>query len=451
MRRRGCRAAYLRAEMRSSRPAFVICGLALVLCLCAGFVGSFQTRAATAFPAGLDRIDRAQLYDAVVETIENKFYDPSRLKQLDWSSRVKAIRPSVLAAATTEDAVHQVNSLLAELKTSHTVLLTPDDYDYYVLLDIVGTGLPDFTTRLFWGMGPNYPGIGAFTRLVDGRHFVDGVLEGSPAERAGLLYGDEILSVDGQPYSPVAAFRAKVGTTVDLEIRRRAEGAPQHQEISVVSIRPTIAFSNATEASARVIERDDHRIGYIHIWASHEANSFNSALARLSLKASKPPDLLVVDMRGRVGGSAGVARAFLETMDAGTKSYFGEWKTFDRSDRHASFAAPENHAFRGRSALLINEHTRSAAEIMAFGYKRGSFGPVIGTPSAGAVMGGALYVMPGDLLLYVAVAGMTFDNQPLEGIGVAPDYRVERPLAYAAGVDPVLDAAADILVKRTQK
>ena len=49
------------------------------------------------------------------------------------------------------------------------------------------------------------------------------MLEGSPAERAGLRCGDEIVAVDGAPYSPIAAFRGKMGATVELTIRRLAE------------------------------------------------------------------------------------------------------------------------------------------------------------------------------------------------------------------------------------
>jgi carboxyl-terminal processing protease len=52
--------------------------------------------------------------------------------------------------------------------------------------------------------------------------------------------------------------------------------------------------------------------------------------------------------------------------------------------------------------------------------------------------------MPADLILYVAVQGLEFDGGPLEGVGVTPDHRVERPLPYAAGADPVLDAAAEL-------
>lgn len=48
-----------------------------------------------------------------------------------------------------------------------------------------------------------------------------------------------------------------------------------------------------------------------------------------------------------------------------------------------------------------------------------------------------------------STSGIEFEGgQRLEGAGVTPDHHVERPLPYAAGADPVLDAAIDVLVKQ---
>jgi len=397
-------------------------------------------------------VDVAKLYDTVVETIDQRFYDEGILKKLDWRARAQALRPSVVSAATAQDAARQINELLSELKTSHTGLFTPDDYEYYILLDVVGLGpeVAGLMSRRFWGTGPYYPGIGAFTRRVEGRHFVDGILEGSPADRAGLKYGDEILSVDGASYTPIAAFVGKVDTTVRLEIRRAADAKQESLSVEVIPIRPTKAFSDATLASARVIERDGAQIGYIHVWALSEQNSFRSAVGGFDLnRTPKRLDSLIVDMRGRVGGNIAVASQNLQTLGQ-EDPYWGRWQTFGRTrPGQLQLSVAQNPTFRGRSALLINHHTRSAAEIMAYGFKRSAFGPVIGTPSAGAVVSGALVPMPGDLLLYVAVTGHKFDGgQRLEGTGVIPDHRVERPLPYAGGADPVLDAAVELLAKR---
>jgi C-terminal processing protease CtpA/Prc len=192
-----------------------------------------RTPALTAGSSWTDQgVDFAKLFDAVVDTVEEKFLDAALLRQIDWQSRAKAARPSVLSAASPDDAVRQINALLSELKTSHTWLFTPDDYDYYAILDVVGATGPsaaDLLSRRFWGSGPYYPGAGAFTREIDGRHFVDGILEGSPAERAGLKYGDEILTVDGVPYNPIAAGSARRSNSPSVAMLARTRSASRFQ------------------------------------------------------------------------------------------------------------------------------------------------------------------------------------------------------------------------------
>ena len=81
-------------------------------------------------------------------------------------------------------------------------------------------------------------------------------------------------------------------------------------------------------------------------------------------------------------------------------------------------------------------------------YKRERQGPLIGTRTAGAVSAAAAYVMPGGDLLYLAVTGLEIDGEILEGPGVAPDVEVARPLPYANGEDPVLEAGIAALVRR---
>jgi carboxyl-terminal processing protease len=474
---------------RSTAVAYAFAAVVFSCCLGFQFPPRAQERVPQERPPGAhaqgpgDRqsVDLAKLYDAVVDTIEQKFFDEALLKRLDWRERAKAFRPTVLSAATAEDAFRQINALLSELKTSHTALFAPDDYEYYVLLDVLGPdpSLTDLMSRRFWGSGPYFPGIGIFTREIDGLHFVDGVLEGSPADRAGLKYGDEVLTVDAMPYSPVAAFRGKIGTTVELKIRRDFNATPQSLEVSVIPIRPTSAFAAATAASARIIEQNGSRIGYVHIWSSNEPNTFKAALAKFEPRnivqdrlrtwgvsippntmrsvvedAPKPLDFLIVDIRGRVGGNTAVAGQYLELLDAREKPYWGNSRTIVRSNSRLQTGlgnSPQNPPFRGRSTLLIDHQTRSAAEFMAYGYKRGAFGPLIGTTTAGAASSGALFAMPADLLLYVAVAGHELNGERLEGVGVTPDHRVERPLRYAAGADPVLDAAVDLLAKQAPK
>ncbi|MDQ8731041.1 S41 family peptidase [Bradyrhizobium sp. LHD-71] len=415
-----------------------------------------QPAASQRTEAQASSVDLPALFDAVVGTIDRRFVDSELLKSLDWQARARAARPAIVSASSENEAVSLINALLAELHTSHTGLYTPDEFRYYLTLDALrgAGGTAGLIEDRFWGTGPYFPGIGAFTTAIDGRHFVDGVLEGSPADKAGLKFGDEILAVDGQTYSPIAAFRGKIGSSVEIEIRRTRGAAPVRIGVPVVPIVPSVAFSAATKASARIIEKDGRRIGYIHVWAVNETRTFRAALADLDPSTVDPPrdhgpplDALIVDMRGRVGGSIDAAAQLLDMIGTAQRPYWGSLRFIDRSGKDS--AAGGDHgaratgvrSFRGRSAILIDHQTRSAGEIVAYGYQRSGFGRTIGTQTAGAVSSGSPYAMPGGLMLYVATSSLTFDGQRLEGAGVAPDIRVERPVPYAAGADPVLEAA----------
>jgi carboxyl-terminal processing protease len=411
-------------------------------------------------------VDLARLFDAVVDRIDQKFVNEQILKEIDWRARAKVVRPSVLAAASTAEAVDLINKLLSELKTSHTELTTPDEYRYYFTLDALN-GTPetrDLIAEKFWGIGaPYFPGIGAFTTKLDGRHFIDAVLEGSPADAAGLKFGDQILSVDGKPFAPIAAFHGKIGQSVDIEIRRARNAEPRTYRVPVLPIMSSAVFSAATRASARMIERDGRRIGYIHVWQVRDPRSFAAALASIdpffptgkAKQDDRRLDALIVDVRGRVGGSIGAASQMLDMLGTAEKPYWGPHRSRNRAGKDigssGDYGIPRSaeplQPFRGQTVMLIDERTRSAGEIMAYGFKRSRFGAVIGTPTAGAVTSGTLFAMPGGLVLYTAVILHEFDGTPLEGVGVAPDIRVERPLPYAAGADPVLDAAIAHLTK----
>src|SRR5262245_10423155 len=402
-----------------------------------------------------------KLFDAVVETTAKHFWDKERLAEVGWEKRAAEVRPSVVEAPNLEEAARQIKALLAELKTSHTTLLTPDEVDYYILLAVFGGADMPLQERdeKFWGAGVTYAGIGHFSVRIDGRDFVDAVLEGSPAERAGLKVGDEILSVDGAPYHPIRSFRGKVGHQASIAIRRTKDGPVETLGVQVMSIAPLHAFRDATRASARAIERDGRRIGYVRVWASvgeDSANALREALDKLGVtahtlfshargsgrRAAPPPRLdgLIIDMRGKIGGTGSNAGRYLDILDARGPLVRSRSKDADRGSADV----------RGRTAVLIDHHTRSTAELFVHAYRRERQGPLIGTRTAGAVSAASAYAMPGGNLLYMAVTGLEVDGAILEGPGVAPDIEVPRPIPYSDGADPVLEQAVELLARRTR-
>ena len=411
---------------------------------------------------GSTREDFDRLFNAVVEGVGKSFWDKDGLASAEWERQAQVARPGIIAAPTLEEAAQRINALLGKLKTSHTGLLTPDDQDYYNLLDVFSGSRGAKKLAKQFRSGVHYAGIGIFSVRIDDGHFVDAVMEGSPAERAGIKVGDEIVNVDGAPFHQIRSFRGRIGQEATLAIRRTRGGPVQAVRCDVVRIAPLRLFNDATLASARVIERDGRRIGYVHVWASvgdQSTQSLKAALAKLNVEGgvarpaksetsdqdarnetlvTAPLDALIIDMRGKIGGTGTTAGRYLDLIDPRGP------RVRSRNKRDSTQASV---SLRGRTALLIDHHTRSTAELFVHAYRRERQGMLIGTPTAGAVSAASAFAMPGGNLLYLAVMGLEVDGEILEGPGVAPDIAVQRPLPYSNGADPVLDGALAELAK----
>jgi C-terminal processing protease CtpA/Prc len=101
--------------------------------------------------------------------------------------------------------------------------------------------------------------------------------------------------------------------------------------------------------------------------------------------------------------------------------------------------------FHGRIVILINEYTHSAAEMVASFGKQNRLATIVGTRTAGEVLGGANFKLAGGYILRMPVAGWyTWQGECIEGKGVEPDLMVENsPESLAAGTDRQLEKAAE--------
>jgi len=99
--------------------------------------------------------------------------------------------------------------------------------------------------------------------------------------------------------------------------------------------------------------------------------------------------------------------------------------------------------------MIVNEGSRSAKEILAYGFQQYKIGTVVGAKTPGAVVAGRAFLMQDGNLLYVAVADVYLDgNQRLEGKGVMPDIEVPMTIEYAQGKDPQKERAIATLLQQ---
>jgi carboxyl-terminal processing protease len=108
-------------------------------------------------------------------------------------------------------------------------------------------------------------------------------------------------------------------------------------------------------------------------------------------------------------------------------------------------AQPEMGAvpFTGPLAILTDEGSASASEILAAGLQEAKRAVVVGDATLGAVLPSVIESLPGGAVMQYVVADFkTPKGVALEGRGVQPDRRVvETRAALRGGRDPVLDAA----------
>ena len=403
-----------------------------------GALSAWPARAETASQpeaasAGSNQAD----FDQVWELVRDRFYDP-RLNGLDWQEERARFRPQAASARSREDAATAINAMLGKLGASHTHYYTPDEPAYYQLADIFAGWLEHHgLDRIFPTGGVSYPGIGVFTEADNqGRMFVTGVIDGAPAHGAGILVGDEILSADDRPFQPVASFRGKVGGAVSLQIRRVSGATPIAIKVSPSDLHPNEMFLRGLKDSARVIVSDKTKIGYVHVW-SYASRRTQSALEDLMAEGPlKEADALVFDLRGGWGGAQ---PQYLDLFNPRSP-------TMQVKDRNGETGFVDVK-WRKPVAMLINEGTRSGKEVLAYGFKEYRLGELIGHRTEGAVLAATAFLIGDDGLLLLAVEDVLVDGQRLEGVGVTPTIEVPFDWRYAAGGDPQLDRAVQVLAR----
>ncbi|MDQ8166024.1 MAG: S41 family peptidase [Gemmatimonadota bacterium] len=205
-----------------------------------------------------------------------------------------------------------------------------------------------------------YFGVGMSLDLRDGWLVVTHVRVGTPAERAGLVIGDRLVEINGQPmrnWSPAearAAIRGAAGSRLAVSIERGNTTA----RIPLKLEREEIHVSAVTRASVL-----DSRVGYFLV------STFNDSTARdvertVDSLVTAGARGLVIDLRGNPGGllAQGVEVADL-FLDKGKRIASTRGRTPGANTEFVDKSAQRwpDHPI----VVLVNGNTASAAEVVA--------------------------------------------------------------------------------------
>jgi carboxyl-terminal processing protease len=379
----------------------------------------------------------ADIFEEIATIVEENFYNPEQIRQ-DFPAIKASYRTQLENVSDRKAFSGLVNGMLHELNASHTYYLTPEDYEYYQL-GALFSKIPAIGA-MFQGQEVMYPTVGILTQTVEGRVYIAAVLADSAAEKAGALKGDEIVSVNGGPYEPIASLRPFVGKDVAFEIRRKEQEEPFTITMQPVLVNPKLELLAAQEASARIVERTGAKIGYVHLY-SYAGYEYHEALVNaLTWGSLKDADALVIDLRYGLGGAG---PSYLNLFNTNIPVL----KMYDRDGTETVF----DPQWRKPAVYLVNGFSRSGKELLAFGARKYHLATVVGERTPGHFLGGRLFPLSNGNALYLAVQYCLADGVNLEGLGVAPDIEVPFDVRYCAGNDAQLEKAVEHLVKQVAK
>jgi len=247
-------------------------------------------------------------------------------------------------------------------------------------------------------------------------------IEGTPAYRAGIKAGDQIIKVDGEETKPmmlweaVKKMRGKKGTPVLVTIRRKE--SPEPLEFTIV--RDIIPLESVRSHSLKP------GYGYVRITNFREKTAKDVKAALKELESDKTPlKGLILDLRDNPGGlldqAIEVADIFLDS--GRIVSIKGRRKP--HSKIYVAHSNKDKHSYP--IVLLVNEGSASASEIVAGALQDHDRCVVLGTTSFGK--GSVQTVEPlrdGSGLKLTIARYYTPDGHAIQARGIIPDVVVEQ-------------------------
>ncbi|HET9133933.1 MAG TPA: S41 family peptidase [Gemmatimonadales bacterium] len=224
----------------------------------------------------------------------------------------------------------------------------------------------------------NYGGLGIQIDVRDGVIMVVAPLPETPAERAGVEAGDQIIAVDGKSTrdlnqdDAIKTLRGAPGTPVVLEVRR-----PGVQELMRFRmVRETIHFRSVQPGTMLEGGVGLVQLTQVSETSAEELQDEIEALRKRGLTG------LILDLRGNPGGllDQGVAVSDL-FLDKGQQIV----STRGRAEGTSRiFAAERDQRWPALPVVvLVNEYSASAAEIIAGALQDNDRAVVVGTPTFG--------------------------------------------------------------------
>lgn len=277
---------------------------------------------------------------------------------------------------------------------------------------------------------------------------VQRVFRGTPAYKAGLTRGDHITSINGTPLADKTVdesrdlIRGKIGTPITLGVSRSCEKEPFHVSIQRGYIEDNISG---------IAQMISPHYAYVFIPSfeaeKHIALRVKYSLAKFSETYGKPHGL-VIDFRNNPGGNVLETEYFVSL-------FLGQGDIFYKKVRNGTEypgIVPKNNRdiLPGVPiVILMNEDSKSSAEIAAGAMQDSKRAVIVGTKSFGKGVLQTKYVLNDSSELRLTTAyTFTPRHAAINGIGITPDVLIEEGVDESCTGDHQLAVALEVLQRK---
>lgn len=279
----------------------------------------------------------------------------------------------------------------------------------------------------------NFTGIGVVIENKEGYTIVNSVMKNSPAEKSGLKKGDTIVSVDNtkikdlSPEEVSSLIQGLPDTKVKLGILRGKSTTPIYLDITRANIK-------VNPVEHKILEKD---IGYIKL---KEFNPYATTYIKEVLQKfdKQNIDKIILDLRDNPGGMLNQAINIAELfVPAGPIVHI-------RSNKGTTTHISTNQNPKYKIAVLVNENSASASEILAGAIKERGAGTLIGKKTYGKGTVQIMLPLPDGSILKLTTAEYLLPNKTsIHKKGIRPDIVIENQ----GSKDLQLEKAIESLLK----
>lgn len=263
--------------------------------------------------------------------------------------------------------------------------------------------------------------LGIIVGKDNNKYFIRKVLSGSLAEQAGLIQGDQLISIDSHSVADKSSIeisellKGEAGSTVNLEISR-------DQQLQKVAI---YRKENIIPTVVSTLLESNKKIGSISL---NKFSKNSCELVREHVVKLKKENIegLIFDLRDNSGGQLDEAACILSLFIDRSTPFF-KLKYFNKKKTEESYVVKKQKIFSGKLAVLVNRASASAAEIVAGVIQDLNRGIIVGekTFGKGTFQEGTLWSTNPRIIQFETMGYFILPSgRPVQLEGVSPDIRV---------------------------